>query len=102
MAGANGLTLTMTRSIEADALALELGQLGRHVAARQDPGIDRVVEGLDLPADRGTTGGQVGDGGDIDAFADEVLAGPIRRVELDLERAEVAGHGRDPIPVGHG
>ena len=87
---------------EADALGLQLRELGRHVAAREDPGVDGVVEGLDLPADGGAAGGQVRDGRDLDAFTDQVLAGPIGREELDLQRAQVAGHGRDPIPVGHG
>ena len=87
---------------EPDPLGFQLLELGRHVAARQDPGIDRVVEGLDLAADRGAAGGQVRDGGDIDPLADEVLARPVGREELDLQRAQVPGHGRDPVPVGHG
>ena len=36
---------------QADALRLELGHLLGHVAAGEDAGVDRVVEGLDLAAD---------------------------------------------------
>src|SRR4029078_10057316 len=36
---------------QADALGLELLQLGRDVAAREDARVDRVVEGLDLAPD---------------------------------------------------
>ena len=36
---------------EADALAVQLGQLLRLVAAGEDAGVDRVVERLDLAAD---------------------------------------------------
>ena len=38
------------------------------------PGVDRVVEGLDLAADVGLALGQLGDRGDLDAVGGEVLA----------------------------
>ena len=71
-----------------------------HVAAGEDAGIDRVVERLDLAADRRLAVGQVGDGRDLDAVAREVLARAVGRVDLDVERAQVARERRDPVAVG--
>ena len=82
-----------------DALGLELRHLGGDVAAREDPGVDRVVEGLDLAADRRLALGQVRDRCDVDAFAGEVLAGAIGREDLDVEGEQVAGKSRDPVSV---
>ena len=83
-----------------DALRLELLHLAGHVAAGQDPGVDRVVEGLDLAADRGLAVGQVGDRRDLDAVAGEVLARAIGRIDLDIEGTQFARQRGDPIAVG--
>ncbi len=99
IAGANGLTFTITRSIGTMPWRLELGHLGRDVAAGQDPGIDRVVEGLDLAADRRLPLGQVRDRRDVDAFAGEVLPRAVGREDLDVEGEQVAREGGDPIAV---
>ena len=85
MAGANGLTLTTTRSIRPIPCARELLELGGNVAPGEDPGVDRVVEGLDLTADVGLALRQLGDGRDLDALAGEVLARAVRGEDLDAE-----------------
>ena len=69
------------------------------VAARQDPRVDRVMEGLDLAADRRLAVGQVGDRGDVDALAGEELARAVGREHLHVEGWQVAGERRDTLPV---
>ena len=83
-----------------DALRLELGELVGHVAAGEDPRIDRVVERLDLAADRADRPSvSSDDGGDLDAFAGEVLARAVGGEDLDVEVAQVPGERRDALPV---
>ena len=80
--GANGLTLTTTRSMSADAVLDELLELLVAVAPREDPGVDRRVEGLDLAADEGRDVRQLGDRGGLDPVRGEVLAGAVGGEEL--------------------
>ena len=100
MAGANGLTLTITRSIGPMPCASSSSSWRRDVAPREDPGVDRVVEGLDLAADRASGPAVRSETErDLDAFAGEVLAGAVGREDLDVEREQVAGEGGDPVTV---
>ncbi len=82
---------------EADVVLDELLQLGRHVAAGKDAGVDRGMERLDLAADEGRDVGQLGDRADLDAVGGERLAGPVGREHLDIEGSQVAREVRDPI-----
>ena len=81
--------------------ASQLLELGGHVAAGEDPGVDRVVEGLDLAADVRLALGQVGDGRDLDALGGEVLARAVGGEHLDVEREQVARERGDAVPVRH-
>ena len=99
-AGANGLTLTMTRSIGTIPCAASSAICVGDVAAGEDARVDRVVERLDLAADRGLAGRQVRDRRDLDAVAGEVLAGAVGREDLDVEREQVAGERGDPVAIG--
>ena len=74
---------------------LELGELLGLVAAGEDAGVDRAVERLDLAADE-RAGRRSGSetGRDLDAVRGEVLAGPVGREELDVERLEVRARRR--------
>ena len=86
---------------QADPLGAQLLELGRDVAPGQDPGVDRVVEGLDLAADIGLALGQVGDGRDRDALAGEELARAVRGKHFDIEIEEVSRERDDAIPIRH-
>ena len=99
IAGANGFTLTTTRSIEPDPLGLELGELVRPVAAREDARVDRVMERLDLAADRGLAVRELDDGGDLDPVGREDLASAVGGEHLDVERAQFAREIRDALAV---
>ena len=99
MAGANGLTLTTTRSIRPIPWRAQLLDLGRDVAPRQDARVDRVVEGLDLPADVGLALGQGRDRIDLDPFRGEGVARAVGGVDLDAEAEEVAGEVDDAVSV---
>ena len=99
-AGANGLTLTTTRSISPIPCASSSVELGRDVAPREDAGVDRGVEGLDLAADAsaGRRSGRMTDATSMPS-AGEVLAGAVGREHLDAEVTQLAGEGRDPLAV---
>ena len=84
-----------------DPLRPQLLELGGHVATGEDPGVDRVVEGLDLAADVRLALRQLRDGGDIDALGREVVARAVGRIDLDPDVEQVAREGGDPISVGH-
>ena len=84
---------------QADALGLQLLDLGRDVAPGEDAGIDRVVEGLDLAADIGFALGQGGDRIDLDAFRGQRIARAIGGVDLDPEPEQVAGEFDDAVSV---
>ena len=84
-----------------DPLGLELLELGGDVAAGEDAGVDRVVEGLDLAADVRLALGQRRDGHDLDAFGGEVVAGPVGGDDLDPETEQVARQLDDPVSVRH-
>ena len=84
---------------EPDALGLELGELGRDVAAREDAGVDRVVEGLDLATDARPALGQLGDGRDLDALGSEVLTGAVGGVDLHVVLEQCPSERSDAIPV---
>ena len=99
MAGANGLTLTTTRSISPIPCSCELGELGGDVAPGEDPGIHGVVERLDLAADQRQLAGQLGDRRDRHALAGQELAGAVRGEDLDLEVEQLASESGDPVPV---
>ena len=86
---------------ESDALLAQLLELGRDVAPGKDPGVDRVVEGLDLAADMRAALGQLRDGADGHAVGREGLARPVGRKDLDLQLEEVARKRRDALPVRH-
>ena len=58
--------------------------LGRHVPASQDPGVDRVMERLDLATDGRLVVGQVPDRPDVDALAGGLLGGRKRDDTLML------------------
>ena len=84
----------------ADSLGDQLVHLGGHVAASEDAGVDRGVECLDLATDEGRQAGDLGDGPDCDPVGRKVIAGAVRRDNLDVQREELAGQGRDPVAVG--
>ena len=86
---------------EADPLRLELLELGGDVAAGEDARVDRVMEGLDLAADVGLALGQRRDRRDLDALGGKVVAGALRRDDLDPEAEEVAREVDDPVSVRH-
>jgi hypothetical protein len=81
-----------------DALALELLELLWLVPAGEDPGVDRVVERLDLAAEHRLRPGQIGDGPHLDAVLGEVLACPFGREALDIEHLQAASKGADAVP----
>ena len=84
----------------ADALLTQLVQLALDVAPGEDPGIDRRVEGLHLPADERGDLGQVGDPRHLDALACEVFARPVGGVDLNVQLTQLAGERRDSFTVG--
>ena len=86
---------------ETDPLGAQLLELGRDVAPGEDPGVDRVVERLDLATDIGLALGQLRDGRDGDALAGEVLARAVRGEHLDLEIEEVPRERDDAISIRH-
>ena len=86
---------------QADPLRAQLLELGGDVAPGQDPGIDRVVEGLDLAADVRLALREIGDGRDLDALGREVLARAVRGVHLDVESEQVPREHDDAIPIRH-
>ena len=77
-----------------------LAEVARHVAARQDAGVDLGVEGLDLAADERRRVRQVADGRDLDAVGGERLAGAVGGEELDAQVEQVAGEVGDPVAIG--
>ena len=81
-----------------DPLGLELLELGRHVASGQDPGIDRVVERLDLAADVGWPWVSSETEATSMPSRGEVLARAVGRIELDVEREQVPGKRRRSRP----
>ena len=91
MAGANGLTLTTTRSISPIPWARSSSIWAGHVAPGEDARVDRVVEGLDLAADIGLALGQGGDRIDLDPFGGQRVARAVGGVDLDAEAEQVAG-----------
>ena len=99
--GAKGLMLTTTMSIAPIPWAASSSSWAGIVAAGQDPGIDRWVEGLDLAADERRDVGQLGDRADLDAVLGEVLAGAVRGEDLDVQRLELSREGADPIATRH-
>ena len=101
MAGRERLDVDDDDVDQADALRLELLELGGHVAPGEDARVDRVVEGLDLAADVGLALGQRRDRGDLDALAGQVVARAVGGEDLDAEVEQVAGKLGDPIPVRH-
>ena len=82
-----------------ETLRLEVVHLLLDVAAREDPGVDGVMERLDLAAQCRATVGQVIDGADVDALAGEELSRPVGREHLDVERSEFPRERRDPLPI---
>ena len=82
-----------------DALVGQFRHLLRHVATGQDPGVDRVVERLDLATHRRLAIRQVGDAADLDPLAREELARPVGRDDLDVEALEVPRELGDALPV---
>ena len=58
------------------------------------------MERLDLAADERRNLRQLGDRGDLDAIACEVLTRAVGGVDLDAERDEIAGQPRDALAVG--
>ena len=82
-----------------DPLRAQLLELGGDVAAGQDPGVDRVMERLDLAADVGLALGQLGDRIDLDTLAGEMVTGALGRVDLDVEREEIARERGDAVSV---
>ena len=100
--GREGFTFTTTRSIGAMDCASRSAICAGVAAFGEDAGVDRVVERLHLAADERRHGGQVRDRRDVDAFAGEVLARPVGRVDLDAEGSQVAGELRDPVPIRDG
>ena len=99
--GANGLTLTTTRSMQLDAVVGELLELLGDVAAGEDPGVDRGMEGPDLAADERRHRGQVGDGRDLDPVRGEVLARAVGGEHLHAEALQLARERGDALAVGH-
>ena len=85
----------------ADALGGQLLELGRVVAAGQDPGVDGRMEGLDLAADEGRDVGQVRDGADLDAILGQVVAGAVGRVDLDTEGLQLSRERADTVTTRH-
>ena len=90
----------MTRSIRPIPCAASSAIWRGHVAAGEDAGVDRVVERLDLAADRRLAGRQVRDRRDLDAVAGEVLARAVGGEDLDVEGEQVAGERGDPVAIG--
>ena len=82
-----------------DALGAQLLDLGRDVAPGEDARVDRVVEGLDLPADVGLALGQRGDRIDLDPFGGQRVARAVGGVDLDAEAEQVAGEVDDAVSV---
>jgi len=81
-----------------DALALQLLELLRLVASRQDARVHRVVERLDLSAEHRGHARHLGDGSNLDAVLGEVLASSVGREEVDALRLEAASEDRDSVP----
>ena len=102
MAGANGLTLTTTMSIRPIPCAAQLLELGGDVAAGQDPGVDRVVEGLDLAADVRLALRQRSET-DVTSTPSAARYSRVPSVayDLDVEIEQVARERDDAIPIRH-
>jgi len=84
---------------QADPLRLQLFDLGRDIAPGEDPGVDRVVEGLDLAADIRFALGECRDGIDLEALGGQRLPRAIGGVDLDAEPEQVAGELGDAVSV---
>jgi hypothetical protein len=84
----------------ADAVLGQLVELGLDVAPREDAGIDRGVERLDLPADERRDLRQVGDRRDLDALSGEVLPRAVGGIDLDVELTQLASEGGNSLSVG--
>ncbi len=87
---------------DVDKLDPVLGQLGElvgAVAAGEDPGVDRRVEGLDHSPEQRRDVGQGAHRLDVHSVGREVLTGPVRRVDLDVECQELAREVRQPLAV---
>jgi hypothetical protein len=83
-----------------DALVGQLGHLIGTVPARENPGVHRRMERLDLaPQELGDVG-QFRYRVDLDAVRGQVLAGAVRREDLDVELLEIAGKAGNSFPVG--
>ena len=85
-----------------EAVLGQLGQLLRAIAAREDAGVDRGVERLDLAAEEGRDVGEGGDGRGLDAFRAQRLPGPVGGVELDAQALQLLREVDDALPVSHG
>ena len=83
-----------------DAVLGQLGQLLRPVAAGQDAGVDRRVEGLDLAAGQRRDVRQDGDRGDLHPLGGERLARAVRGVDLDAQAQQLRGQGGQALPIG--
>ena len=81
---------------------LELGELLGHVSPGEDARVDRGVEGLDLAAEELAHPGELGDGLRLDAVLGQVLAGPVAREELDVQRLEAARECGDAVACRDG
>ncbi len=84
-----------------DSVLGQLGQLGRPVAAREDPRVDGRMEGPDEAADERWQVRERRHREHVDPVREEVLPCPVRGVKLDVEAGEIAGERADPVAVRH-
>ncbi len=84
---------------QSDALRGELFEVRRHVATREDPGVDLGMEGLDLAADERRRGRERADRLDRDAVRGERFARAVGGEDLDAKFQQVTREGRDAIAV---
>ena len=83
-------------SMSAEALLRQAGQVLGHVPARQDAGVDRRVERLELATQRLARTGQLGDGPRLDAgLSRQQRARRLRGDDLDPEVQQLTGQVGD-------
>ncbi len=98
--GANGRDVDDDDVDEPDAMLRQALEVGGHVAAGEDAGVDLGMERLDLAADDRWCRGQGADGVDLHAIRRERLTGAVGGEHLDPLVEQVTSEVGDPGAIG--